>query len=79
MEVNFAPELQAKLNELATTTGRKPDELVQDVVAGYMGELAALRGELDSRYDDLLNGRVQTLDGEEARARLKAKTEAQRR
>jgi hypothetical protein len=34
---------------------------------------------LDSRYDDLKSGRVKPIDGEEAFARLKEKTEAQRR
>jgi hypothetical protein len=34
---------------------------------------------LDSRYDDLKSGRVKPIDGSEAFARLKEKTEAQRR
>jgi len=33
---------------------------------------------LDSRYDELKSGRVEPIDGEEAFARLKAKTEALR-
>jgi hypothetical protein len=33
---------------------------------------------LDSRYDDLKSGRVKPIDGEEAFARLKAKTEVRR-
>ena len=40
MEVIFAPELQAKLNELAAQSGKPADELVQDAVAGYMDESA---------------------------------------
>jgi hypothetical protein len=78
MEVHFKPDLQAKLDELATETGRPTDELVEDVVAGYFDELAATRDMLNSRYDDLKSGRVKLIDGEEALARLKAKTEAQR-
>ena len=78
MEVRFKPDLQAKLDELATETGRPADELVEDVVAGYFDELARTRDTLDSRYDDLKSGRVKPIDGEEAFARLKAKTEAQR-
>jgi hypothetical protein len=35
-------------------------------------------GMLDNRYDDLANGKVKPIDGEAARALLKAKTEAQR-
>lgn len=33
---------------------------------------------LNSRYDDLKSGMVKPMDGEEAFARLKAKTQAQR-
>ncbi len=53
MEVHFAPDLQAKLDKLATETGRPPGELVEDVVAGYFDELAQTREMLDGRYDDL--------------------------
>ena len=78
MEVHFRPDLQAKLDELSTETGRPADELVEDVVAGYFDELAGTRDMLNSRYDDLKSGRVKPIDGEEAFARLKAKTEALR-
>jgi len=78
MEVRFKPDLQAKLDELATETGRPTDELIEDAVAGYVDELARTRDMLASRYDDLKSGRVKPIDGEEAFARLKANTEAQR-
>jgi predicted transcriptional regulator len=78
MEVRFKPDLQAKLDELATETGRPTGELVEDAVAGYFDELARTRDMLNSRYDDLKSGRVKPIDGEEAFSRLKAKTEAQR-
>jgi len=64
MEVHFTPELEKKLNELAAKTGRGADELVQDVVAGYVDELASVREMLDGRYDDLKSGRVKPVDGE---------------
>jgi hypothetical protein len=41
-------------------------------------EQAQVRDMLDSRYDELKSGRVKPIDGEEAFALLKAKTEAQR-
>ena len=41
-------------------------------------ELATLRSTLDSRYDDLKSGRVQPIDGDEAAARLKAKSNERR-
>jgi hypothetical protein len=64
MEVSFPPELEKKLNDLAAQTGRGAGELVQDVVAGYVDDLAAVRERLDSRYDDLKSGRVEPIDGE---------------
>ncbi len=64
MEVHFAPDLQDKLDKLAIETGRPPGELVEDVVAGYLDELARTREMLDSRYDDLKSGKVKPIDGE---------------
>jgi hypothetical protein len=78
MEVHFGPDDEKKLNDLAAQSGRGTDELLQDALAGYLDELAGTRIMLDSRYDDLKSGRVKPIDGEEAFARLKANTEAQR-
>jgi hypothetical protein len=64
MEVHFAPELQAKIDQWVIETGRPVDELVEDAMAGYVAELAETRGMLDSRYDDLKSGRVKPIDGE---------------
>ena len=64
MEVYFNPDLQAKLDKLATESGRSTGELVEDVVAGYFDELARTRDMLNSRYDDLKSGRVKPIDGE---------------
>ena len=64
MEVHFTPDLEKKLNELAEKTGRGADAIVQDVVAGYVDELAVVREMLDGRYDDLKSGRVKPIDGE---------------
>lgn len=78
MEIRFPPEMEKKLNDLATQSGRGTDELVQDAMAAYLNELVQTREMLNSRYDDLKSGRVKPIDGEEAFARLKAKNEAQR-
>lgn len=40
MEVHFPPELEAKLAQSAAEQGRKPNELLQDVVARYFEEEA---------------------------------------
>jgi predicted transcriptional regulator len=79
MEVHLTPELEKKLADLAAQSGRSADELVQDALAGYVDELAETREMLDSRYDDIQSGRVTLIPGEEAFARLMAKTEAERK
>jgi predicted DNA-binding protein len=78
MEIRFPPEMEKKLNDLATQSGRGTDELVQDAMAAYLDELVQTREMLNSRFDDLKSGKVKPIDGEEAFARLKSKTEAQR-
>ena len=78
MEVHFTPDVQAKLDRLASETGRSAHEFVQDAVAGYVEELAELRATLDRRYDDLKSGRVKPIGGDEVAARLRAKSAARR-
>jgi hypothetical protein len=63
---------------LATQSGRRTDEVLQDALAGYFDELVETRDMLNSRYDDLKSGGVKPIDGEEAFSRLKANTQAQR-
>ena len=64
MEVHFAPELQAEIDQLVIATGRAPDKLVEDAMAGYVAELVETREMLNSRYDDLKSGKVKPIDGE---------------
>ena len=64
MEVHFKPETESRLNELAVKSGRATDDLVEDALAGYLEEVAEVRGMLDSRYDDIKSGRVKPIDGE---------------
>ena len=78
MEVQFEPALQAKLDQISRESGRAAADLVQDAVAGYVDELAETRRMLDSRYDDIKSGKVKMIPGDEAIARLMAKTEAER-
>jgi len=79
MEVQFTPDVQAKLDQMARDVGRRSDELVQDAVIGLFDELAFTREMLDRRYRDLETGRVQPVAGEEAYRRLMAKTEERRK
>ena len=66
MELHLTnPDLQAKLDRWVSETGRGPEELVEDAMAGYFDELVRTREMLNSRYDDLKSGRVKPIDGEE--------------
>jgi len=79
MEVHLRPETESRLQELASKTGRAPDDLIEDAMAAYLQELAQVRDMLDSRYDDLKSGRVKPLDGEEAFANLRRKSKSDTR
>jgi predicted DNA-binding protein len=64
MEIHFKPETESRLNELASKSGRRPDDLVEDAMAAYLTEVAELRNLLDGRYDEIKSGSVQPIDGE---------------
>jgi hypothetical protein len=72
MVVKLTPET-SRLQELAKSTGRAPDELVEDAMPGYLAELPQLRSTLDRRYDQIKSGKVQPIDGEDALTRLRNK------
>jgi predicted transcriptional regulator len=78
MVVHLKPELESRLKELSVATGRAPEELVEDAMAGYLAELADARAMLDARYDDIKSGRVNPIDGEEAFNQIRKKSEARR-
>ena len=59
------PDLQEKIDRWVAETGRGPDELVEDAIAGYFEELTQTRDMLNSRYHDLKSGRAKPVDGEE--------------
>ena len=79
MVVRLKPETESRLQELAATTGRKPEDLFEDAMAGYIAELAQVRKMLDNRYDDLNSGRVAPIDGQEAINQLRRKSKDRRR
>lgn len=64
MEVRFKPETESRLTELASKSGRAPDDLVEDALAGYLAEVAEVREMLDRRYDEIKSGQVNPIDGE---------------
>jgi len=72
------PDLQAELDRWVTETGRDPDELVEDAMAGYFAELALTRDMLNQRYDDLKSDRVKTISRDEMVAYFREKSAARR-
>jgi predicted DNA-binding protein len=79
MEIHLTPETEKRLQALAARSGGLTvDELVQDVIEEYFGDLAQARQTLDRRYDDLERGRVKPVPGDEVIARLQAKSAAYR-
>ena len=78
MDVQLTDDLQAKLNELAARSGRTPDELVRDAVAGLVDDLTAVGDMLDRRYDDFVSGRVEGVPGEQVFADIRRKSAARR-
>lgn len=78
MEVNFRPETESRLQELAQQTGRAPNDLIEDAMAGYLKELGETRAMLDARYDDLKSGRVKPVEGDAAFSTLRRKSEQRR-
>jgi predicted transcriptional regulator len=69
MVVKLKPETESSLQQLTTTTGREPAELVEDAMAGYLAELAEVRTTLDSRYDQIKSGLVKAISGDVLRHR----------
>jgi len=78
MGVHFNPDVQAKFEQMARATGRRSDQLVENVVTDYFDDIAFTRETLDRRYDEMESGKVQGIDGEEAYRRLMEKNQARR-
>ncbi len=64
MEVQFTPDQERQLSELAGNAGMPIPDLVRDVVADYLQDVAVLRQTLESRLEDVESGRVAPIDGE---------------
>ena len=79
MVVRLKPETESRLQELAATMGRRPDELLEDAMAGYLAELEQVREMLDSRYDDIKSGRIAPIGSEQALNQLRHKSNDRRR
>ncbi len=79
MVVHLKPETESRLQQLAESTGRAHEDLLEDAMAGYLAELSDVRGMLDGRYDDIKSGRVAPIEGGEGFARLRQMSQDRRR
>jgi predicted transcriptional regulator len=78
MALHLKPETESRLQQLAEKTGRPPEDLLEDAMAGYLTELAQVRGVLDGRHDQIVSGQIKPIDGDEAFGRLRRKSKARR-
>jgi predicted DNA-binding protein len=79
MVVRLKPETESRLRDLSAATGRAPEDLVEEAMAGYLGELAQTRERLDRRYDEIKSGAVKPIGGEEAFQRIRNESNDRRR
>jgi Putative addiction module component len=79
MEVHFAPELQAKIDQLVADSGCRVEALIEDAMEAYIADLAQAREMLDRRYDDLKSGKVKLIPGDEVEAYFREKIAARRK
>ena len=79
MEVHFAPELQAKIDQLVIDSECPVEALIEEAIEAYIADLAQAREMLDSRYDDLKSGKVKPIPGDEVEAYFREKSAARRK
>jgi hypothetical protein len=79
MEVRLEPELAAKVIQWSAETGQPVADLVEGAITGYFVEIEQLRETLDRRYDEILTGKVQGVDGPEAIRQIKERAAARRK
>jgi predicted transcriptional regulator len=57
MEISFALELEARLNRIASQTGKGPDEVVRELVASYVDHDEWFRQEVGKGLGSLDQGK----------------------
>jgi predicted transcriptional regulator len=68
MKIHFAPELEAKLNDIASGSGRSPEQFVQDLVKSYLDHDQWFRKEVQKGLGQLDCGEF--LEHDEVVARI---------
>lgn len=68
MEISFAPELEARLNRIASQSGKGASQVVQELVASYLEHDDWFRQEVGKGLDSLDEGNF--VSHEEVRRRI---------
>ena len=68
MEISFAPELEAKLNQIASETGKGASQVVQELVSNYLDHDQWFRQEVGKGLASLDNGK--SVSHEEVRRQM---------
>jgi len=57
MEISFAPDLEARLNRIASQTGKEPDQIVRELVATHLDHDEWFRQEVGKGLASLDQGK----------------------
>lgn len=57
MEISLAPELEAKLNEIASEAGKGPSQVVEELVANYLDHNQWFKQEVEKGLGSLDDGK----------------------
>ena len=68
MEISFAPELEAKLNRIASQTGKGADQVVRELVVNYLDHDEWFRQEVGKGLASLDQGK--SVSHEEVRRQM---------
>jgi len=68
MEISFAPELEAKLNRIASATGKGASQVVQELVSNYLDHDQWFRQEVEKGLASLDDGK--SVSNEEVRRQM---------
>jgi predicted transcriptional regulator len=68
MEISLAPELEAKLNRIASEAGKGATQVVQELVANYLDHYEWFKREVKKGLSSLDNGK--SISHEEVRRQM---------
>lgn len=76
--MQFQPQVQAELDQLAIEMGLSVDDLANELMADCLHKRAEVRKTIDRRFEDIESGRVTLIPGDQVRAMMREQSEAYR-